>query len=131
MPGVSIGPGLMALTRMPRPASSAAQVRAKLRSAALGYLPQPGELTDARVGHHDVQPSAVRLDFLEKPVEIIELRHIALDADGPFADGFHGRVQLGLVPAGEVDGGSFGREPAGDGQTDSGRATGHQGDLVV
>jgi hypothetical protein len=34
-PGVSIVPGLTALTRMPRPFSSVAQVRAKDRSAAL------------------------------------------------------------------------------------------------
>jgi hypothetical protein len=43
-PGVSTGPGVMVLTRIERPASSVAQVRARLRIAALvaPYTLRPG-----------------------------------------------------------------------------------------
>ncbi|MFD7608851.1 hypothetical protein ACFWAN_52565 [Streptomyces mirabilis] len=50
------------------------------------------------------------------------IRNIALDADGPVLDGFHGCVQLGSVPAREVPGGALGDEPTGYSQTDPGRA---------
>ena len=65
-----------------------------------GNLPKRGELAAARIGEQNVDRACFVLHHRKEPVEIGEVRDIALDAAGIVPDLGDGHFQLFLAPAG-------------------------------
>ena len=85
----------------------------------LGDGAEGQHLAPARIGEEDVDASLLLLDGGVEPIEVGELRHVALDGHRAVADLLHCLIELGLTPARDEDVGTFVREPLGGGEADA------------
>ena len=97
----------------------------------LGDLAERGELRAAGVGEQDVDPPVLLPHRRVEPIEVGQLRDVALHADRPVADLGDRPVQLLLPAAGDDDLGPLGREPLGRRQADAAVAARDDRDLAV
>src|SRR5262249_2333073 len=95
----------------------------------LGDLSERGQRHDAGVGKQDVKAALLPLDAGEQPVEVREVRDVALHAGDVLADLPDRFVKLRLSAAGDEDVGAFRDEPVGGGQADAAVASGDDGDF--
>ena len=86
---------------------------------------------DSRVCKEDVHTAKLILYSSEQAVQIIEVRHISVDARRLFAELGNSCIQRFLVAYGDHHLGTIFNEPVGGGQSNSGAATGNDCDFVV
>jgi len=88
-------------------------------------------LDDTRIRKQNVDPALALLDGLEKPVEVSEVRHIALNGGHILADICDRFVQLRLASSGDKHIRAFLDEPFGRCQPDSAVSTGDYSDFPL
>ena len=91
--------------------------------------PSGANFAAAGVGEQDVDPPVFLLDRGVEPVEVRQLRDVALHADRAVADLRDRLVEFRLPASGDDHLGAFGREPPGCGQADATVAAGDDRDF--
>ena len=72
-----------------------------------GDLAERRIFRDPGIGEDDIQPAFVLFDDRENAVEIVEVRHVAVQGFDVFADGLDGGRQFRLATSGDEDIGAF------------------------
>jgi len=95
-----------------------------------GDLAQRAEFVSAGIGEQDVDAAGFLLDHGTDPVEVGELRCVAVDCGDASLDLGRGLVQLRLPPAGDEDLSAFFGKALCGAETDAGAAARDDGDLI-
>src|SRR5262249_32784538 len=102
----------------------------ELVEVLLADRPERGQRQEAGIGEQHVEAALLLLDGGEQPVEVREVRDVALHAGGVLADLPDRLIEFGLAASGDEDVGTLGDEPPGRGQANAAVAPGDDRDFA-
>jgi len=88
-----------------------------------------GEFSTASIGKDDIEMSLLLLDSGEQPIEVWQIRDIALNTCDIFTNLFYGSIQFTLTTTRDEDIGTFGDKALSSRKTDAAAAAGDKSDF--